>query len=56
MIGINFRTASCSKWSFYKDIVTRCELLNKSGTSLFCKMHSRSHTFLDRVMLRSVNL
>ena len=31
------------KWSFSKDIVTLCKLLNKSGTSLFHKMHFPSH-------------
>jgi len=30
-------------WSFSKDIVTLNELLNKSRTSLFQKMHSPSH-------------
>ena len=32
-----------NKWSFSKDIVTLSELLNKSGTSLFQKMHFPSH-------------
>jgi len=31
------------KWSFSKNIVTLNQLLNKSGTSLFPKMHSPSH-------------
>jgi len=42
-IGLDALLKRAYKRSFSKDIVTVDELLNKSGTSIFQKMHSPSH-------------